>query len=259
MSGVAKSLAARASFYDSRLERQLEDFVAGNPRIERAWQTVERFAPRQPTRILEVGCGIGGISWRLSRRWPQADVVGLDVSHELLRTATALFASPRLVFADGQLLPGRLVGQFDLVVLMDVYEHIAQGEREQLHGALAEVLGEGTRIVLSAPTPRHLDWLRANHPEEVQPVDENISVDALLVFAAETATELCYYREINVWHERDYLHAVLSRQRGFAPADPDTASFRARARRRWSRPSSVAGTRKERAALVRERLGRQFD
>jgi trans-aconitate methyltransferase len=257
VSSVARSLPAVRAFYDARLQRQLEDFVEGNSRVECAWQTVERFAPRKPARVLEIGCGIGGVSWRMSRRWPQAEVVGLDVSHELVRTAETLFTSPRLVFLEGPLSPGRVRGRFDLIVLMDVYEHIAESDRAQFHQAIAELVDESARIIVSAPTPRHLQWLRDNHPEEIQPVDEDVTLDVLLALASATGSELSFYREVDVWHEGDYLHAVLLRRRGFPPV----AGERAR-RRRWSiglARSSETSSRKERAALVRARLARQVE
>jgi trans-aconitate methyltransferase len=254
VSGAPAAEAVRA-FYDARLERMVADFVDGNRRVERAWETVDRFAPRDPRRLLELGCGIGGTAWRMSRRWPGSDVVGLDVSPQLLQAAQSLFASGTLSFVEGPLRPGLLQGHFDLIVLMDVYEHIAPAERQPLHEALAQLIGDGGRLVVTTPTPAHLAWLRANTPDEIQPVDEDVTVELLQALAAATSTELCLYQEVGIWYERDYLHAVFCRSDGFGV--PVASAPQGRSRRRTWRRGGIAGDDSDRgrAALVRERLG----
>lgn len=201
----------------------------------------------------------------MAGRWPSAEVVGLDVSPELLRVAETLFGSPQLRFVEGPLVPGLVPGPFDLLVLLDVYEHIAPDDRLGLglHSALAELMGDEARVVLSAPTPRHLQWLRENHPDEIQPIDEDITVEVLLDLASDTGTELCSYEEVGVWHDGDYLHAALRRPAGWAPVvtvGPKRGRFaRWSSRLRRMLPSPSDGpSRSERAALVREKLGDVF-
>jgi 2-polyprenyl-3-methyl-5-hydroxy-6-metoxy-1,4-benzoquinol methylase len=256
----ARSLADIRAYYGSQVDRQLDDFIEGNPRIECAWSTLGRLAPTDPERILEIGCGIGSISWRMSQRWPRAEVVALDVSPELLRIGQALFASPRIRFVEGPLRTGLVEGYFDVVVLMDVYEHIARDDRREFHQALAGLLRDQAQVFLSAPTPRHLRWLRANFPHEIQPVDEDVTVETLLEFASTTGTNLCFYKEVDVWHRGDYLHAAFVRGPRWLPV-VNAAAHRTMAAR-WvatvGRPFRGANgipSRAARAGLVRERLG----
>jgi SAM-dependent methyltransferase len=250
---AARETAAIQAYYDARAVEAIRDFVGANPRIERAWETLERTAgPDAPARILELGCGIGGISWRLARRWPGAAVTGLDISPQSIEYARRLFGPDGIAFVEGALAPGSVDGPIDLVVLFDVYEHVAEDERPELHRALGALLGSTASIVLSAPTPRHLARLRDDIPDEIQPVDEDVTVPVLLELASGTGTELVLYEEVGVWHERDYLHAVLRRGADWRPVERAGEP-----RRRFSlrHDASPAGTQSERERLVRERLG----
>ena len=167
------------SYYDAHVQGKLRGFVEGNARVEWAWSTIDQSIVEPPAHVLEIGCGIGDLSWRMSRHWPRSRVVGLDVSQRSLELARALFADTRVEFCEGPLVKGRLTGHFDLIVLVDVYEHIAVSDRPALHDAIKTLRSQNGRIVLAFPTPRHLAWLRRHKPEEIQPVDEDITDDTM--------------------------------------------------------------------------------
>jgi ubiquinone/menaquinone biosynthesis C-methylase UbiE len=83
-----------------------------------------RLAPGE--RALEVGCGTGAISRRIARRFPEADVVGVDPSSIFIQRARELSGPlPRLSFSVGD---GRSLrfedASFDLVVFHTTLCHI---------------------------------------------------------------------------------------------------------------------------------------
>ena len=237
------------SYYDAHVSGKLRGFVEGNARVEWAWSTIAQHAGNLPARILEIGCGIGDLSWRFSRMWPQSHVVGVDVSRRSLKIARKLFNDPRITFREGPLVRGHLDGSFDLIVLVDVYEHIAAGDRRELHSAIADLLAENGRLILAFPTPRHLAWLRANTPDEIQPIDEDITFDVIAQLARDTRADVLVYKEIGVWHDGDYAHAVLGRWTGW-----DTKPQPAQGPRRRP-PSPLVPSRAARLARVVSRLG----
>ncbi len=134
--------------YESKnpIERRLMDgfFTA----LDRALPT------RTPRHILEVGVGEGEVTERLAARWPEADIVGLDLpdaelaAHWAGRGFAPLFADiGRLPFGDDQ---------FDLVLAIEVLEHVPFPEL-----ALAE-LSRVARADLVVSVPREPIWRAAN-------------------------------------------------------------------------------------------------
>jgi len=206
------------NYYDEKLSDKIRDYVQGNDRVERAWETVVEWAPPNPRRVLEVGCGVGHVTARLGRRWPRAEIVAVDISGESIRLARLLFSRPQTIFVEGSLDQSRVEGFFDLVVLMDVYEHIAAEERKEFHDSLRLRLGSDCRIIMTCPTPRVLEWSRVVHPNAIQPIDENIDLIALQSLAADLHSRVVHYQEIDVWHFGDYFHVVLEPLRDFGEA-----------------------------------------
>lgn len=197
------------AYYDEHTEQKLRDHTHGNARVELAWRTVEEWAPPSPSRILEIGCGVGSVCHRMSQRWRDAEITGLDISRKSIETARRLFKSPRLKFIHGKVAKGMVTGMFELILLMDVYEHIEPDDRQGLHELLQAALSPDGRIILTFPTPRHLAWLQEHHPDQIQPVDEDIGINQIMTMAENTRTALLLYQEVDVWHAGDYAHAVL--------------------------------------------------
>lgn len=252
---------AIAAFYDANVGRKLRGFVEGNPRVERAWLTIDQWAPPAPRRILEVGCGIGDICWRMSRRWPEAIVLGLDLSQKSLEIARHLFESPRVSFVKGPLTKESVAAQFDLILLMDLYEHITVEDRAVLHEALRDLQGPGCRVILSFPTPRHQAWLRKHHAEQIQPVDEDIRIETISALARDVESKILLYQEVGVWHQGDYAHAVLGRIEDWVPANgrPPRRGIEGRIREILARkPEPLVPPRSQRLALVQQRLDQHY-
>lgn len=199
------------SYYDERIDGKIRDFLTSNPRIEAALETLGEWAPKNPKRILEIGCGIGASTWRMASTWTDAEVIGADVSGRSLEVARTCFRRPNLRYIEGLILEGTLTGTFDYIVLMDVYEHVAKEDRPALHRALKSLLSVQGRIFMSVPTPLHLADLRANHPKEIQPVDEDVTPACFSELADFIGVDLLMYRAVGIWRYGDYAHAVIGR------------------------------------------------
>lgn len=218
------------SYYDEHVKNKLNDYIVVNPRIELGWETIKRFTVTKPTRILEVGCGMGNICSRMHKYWPDAVITGIDISTLSIQVAEKLFADDKLNFKESILTTDTFNEQFDLIIFMDVYEHIAVNDRPEVHSALKKILRNKGHIVLTVPTPHNLKWSLVNKPETMQPVDEHISFDVIGKLAADTGTEVMLYEIKSVWNTGDYAHIVLEKNDDFEAAffhpKPVTASQR---------------------------------
>jgi SAM-dependent methyltransferase len=204
-------------YYDEGVEGKLRDFTHFNPRIEAAIQTLAEWAPADPRRVLEIGCGIGATSWRMARAWPGAEVIGVDISSVSIDVARICFRLPNLTYHTGVVTEGAFQDKFDLILMMDVYEHIAPADRPAIHSAIDALLSNDSRLVMTLPTPSTQRQGREHNPTAMQPIDEDINVDAIRKLATDTQTELLYYRLAGIWNYGDYAHAVLGRFKTLAP------------------------------------------
>jgi len=55
---------------------------------------VSRIDIAEPRRVVDLGCGPGSLTASLARRWPNAEVVGIDSSSEMLENARAMSDAP---------------------------------------------------------------------------------------------------------------------------------------------------------------------
>ena len=199
------------NYYDEHTIGKLEGFINSNERVERAWLTLVEYA-RNPRSVLEIGCGIGDICWRISKNWKDANVAGIDISPKSIEFANKLFASDKVKFVSGVLTEETFSSTFDLIILMDVYEHIRQNDRQNLHQAINKIASPNCIVLLSFPTPRHLAYLKAHYPEQIQPVDEDITISVIQKLANDLEMYIVLYKEVSVWHQGDYVHVVLSKR-----------------------------------------------
>ena len=199
------------AFYDDHIVQKVADFVDGNPRVEAAWQTIQQWAPPTPGQVLDIGCGFGQMSWQMAARWPSAQVTGVDIRPRSIALASQVFSRPNLAYTTASLETFDAARGFDLITLIDVYEHIAGGERAGFNALVARVLAPGGVVILTFPTPAYQRQLREHEPAKLQPIDEDITPATIDGLAAATGTRLVLYREQNIWRSGDYAHAVLTR------------------------------------------------
>lgn len=97
---ICRRFSRAAATYDehARLQKELADELAGALSQAHA-------AGKPPRRILELGCGTGSYTRLLAGRFPQAEIVALDFSQQMIHAAEEKMADRpglRLVCADGE-------------------------------------------------------------------------------------------------------------------------------------------------------------
>jgi SAM-dependent methyltransferase len=140
----------------SRVERYARFDELNRPYLE--WQ-LEWFRPHLGRRVLEIGCGVGGI---LDLLGPRELIRGIDVDPEVLDFAAKRFAvrpEVKLQLLDfGQLSASELArlraDRFDSVVCINLLEHL-EDDRRALR-AMEDVLSPGGHLLLLVPAHRAL-------------------------------------------------------------------------------------------------------
>jgi SAM-dependent methyltransferase len=118
-------------------------------------ESLDRAGDLTPSRILDAGCGAGDHTFYLAQRFPDSEVIGVDV--DAARIARNQETAPRLglrnvSFEVQDLTQLPWVERFDLVISIDVLEHIV--EQQTALRCLQRVLRPGGRFFFHIPTKR---------------------------------------------------------------------------------------------------------
>ncbi len=76
-------------------------------------------------RVLDVGCGNGALTYDIAVR-TGARVTGIEIDHRQFAIATKRFSHPSITFIEGDVLSYSPESPFDVIVLSNVLEHIAE-------------------------------------------------------------------------------------------------------------------------------------
>lgn len=202
-------------FYDNFSIKLFSDYIRGNKRIESALRFTLSQIPNKTEKILDIGCGIGWSTNELKRHYPEAEVIGIDMGEKNIEVAKNLFNMERLNYYCINILDKNLVKiknrKFEVLVLLDVYEHIEKEKRNITHNLFKELLSDEGTLILTCPTVLHQNFLRKYNPEGIQPVDEDITLDVINQLAKDIEGELIYLNYFTIWNKNDYLYFTIKK------------------------------------------------
>lgn len=102
-----------------------------------------------PKRILEYGCGIGRNIPYLKEAFPNAEIVGTDISEESLNLASSLYKESKFEVEHD----GLDIGKFDLIFVAGVFHHVPITARSMVASVLYERLSTGGDLAIFEHNP----------------------------------------------------------------------------------------------------------
>jgi trans-aconitate 2-methyltransferase len=128
----------------------------GGERSRPFFDLIARVGATNPEYVADLGCGPGNVTAALARRWPDAEVVGVDNSPEMIAAATATGAAAsagpgvgNLTFQLGDVWDWRPVRPVDVLVCNAVLQWVP-GHRELLLN-WADLLAPGGWLAFQLP------------------------------------------------------------------------------------------------------------
>ena len=249
------SLREIAGFYDGFNGHLVKGYVSGNPRVEHAMSFAIEQIPETAKSLLEVGCGVGETTSRIKSAHPNLRAVGVDISPENIESAKRLFGSQTgAQFSVSDLTEPVQGGPFDVVTLIDVYEHIRQSDRTAFHANLRQSMSSRARLIVTCPSFLHQNFLHTEQPEGLQIVDETITAAELVQLANDLGGQLSHMHYESVWRTNDYLHATIDLKMAYQwkPKPRGIKRLASKATKYWDRTPFGGPARREKH--VRDRM-----
>ena len=160
--------------------------------------------------VLEIGCGIGTLTGLLARYLTKGKVVAVDISPESVSIARKRLAKASNVsFIVSDMTDFSYPDLFDFIVLPDVLEHIPLSQHKDLFRTLAGLMHDMTVIMIHIPHPRALDYIRSNHPDQLQIIDQSIEASELVANAYAADLVLVSYLSYSLF-DREHDYAVVT-------------------------------------------------
>ncbi len=121
----------------------------GDLRLRPALELLAGVRAQAPAQVIELGCGTGDLSRRMAARWPAAEVVGSDLSPEMLDRARAGGAAAGLRFEVLDVGTWRPQPLHDVIFANAVLHWIP--EHEELFQCLLAGLAPGGELAVQMP------------------------------------------------------------------------------------------------------------
>lgn len=132
-------------------------------RSEGIRKTIRRFIPeREDLRIVDLGCGHGDFVYHLTELGYE-NVEGVDVSTEQIQLAHRLGVENVVCDDIEAYLRGQATGSVDIVLLIDVIEHMQRQELFDLMDEVVRVLDSGGQCLVHVPNALGLFGMRVRY------------------------------------------------------------------------------------------------
>lgn len=105
-----------------------------------------------PMSIVDIGCGDGRFTRELRNHFTEASVLGIDYSSRAIKLANAMNDGiKRLEYKEVDIIEKTLSTEFDVAVLMEVYEHIHPDKCKKFLEGVASLLKKDGYLFLTVP------------------------------------------------------------------------------------------------------------
>jgi SAM-dependent methyltransferase len=199
------------TYYDGFDQKLVLDLLNKNKRLFSALHFVLSKLKKTDKQILDIGCGIGYTTFEIARNNSDSEVTGIDLSKNLIDVSNKLFKRKNLIFNSKNIISDKssFNNKYDLIILIDVFEHIRKGDRGKFLNVIKGLFNEEWRIILSTPSHLHQKYLEIHNPAGLQPIDEKIYIDDYIELAKTFNGSISYFGYQSIWKTNDYCYCII--------------------------------------------------
>lgn len=201
-------------FYDDFISYQIKSGI--NDRIYTLYKRVCKYGFKKGEHILEIGCGIGCLSYLVRKKAKNCVYEATDISPKSIEFAKKQPSLSGILFQASDILEYQVKkAPFDKIFLFDVLEHIPQEKHNLLFDKISNWMHPDAVLFINLPNPNYIDYCRQNEPESLQVIDQSVWLENLVGILTSFMLEIDYLETYSIWVENDYQFIVVKKKKPF--------------------------------------------
>lgn len=201
-------------FYDEFVRNQRK--VSINDRIFSLYQRLLKQGMHAGSNVLELGCGIGTVSYLISKTVTQGKVESVDISPASIRFASEKINKPNTSFKAADVVkycPD--LDRIDYITLFDVIEHIPMDQHAELFSNISSYMTDQSQLLINIPSPESIRYDEKHRPELLQVIDQAIPFELLVENLYKNGLEIVQFETYSIWLEDDYQFFLIRKKKDF--------------------------------------------
>ena len=201
-------------FYDNFIAYQIESGV--NDRIYNCYKRMKKQGINNNSSVLEIGCGIGVLTYLLSRKIKKGVIEAMDLSEKSVDYAKKHIPKNNISFTASNIFdftPKSIA--FDFVTLFDVIEHVPIERHQELFAKISGWMHDKSTLLINLPNPEYILFDQKNQPEVLQEMDQAIFLNDLSETFHKTGLEIKSFETHSIWTKEDYHFFIIKKKTAF--------------------------------------------
>lgn len=203
-----------AEFYDDFISYQAVSGI--NDRIAGLYKKLCHQGLAADTRVLEIGCGIGTLTYLLLKKVTGGNIEATDISPKSIEFAGKHLKAPNLRFTAADILQFEPTTKvFDRLLLFDVLEHIPLEQHPQVFQRISQWMSDDSLVLINIPNPAYILHDQKNNPAALQETDQPVYIAPLSAALASASLDIVLVETYSVWVKEDYQFIVARKRKAF--------------------------------------------
>jgi len=201
-------------FYDNFITYQIESGV--NDRIYDCYKRMKKQGINNNSSVLEIGCGIGVLTYLLSRKIKNGVIEAMDLSEKSVDYAKKHISQKNISFTASNIFDFTPKSKtFDFVTLFDVIEHVPLERHQELFAKISDWMHDKSTLLINLPNPEYILFDQKNQPEVLQEMDQAVFLNDLSATFNKTGLEIKSFETHSIWTKEDYHFFIIKKKTAF--------------------------------------------
>ena len=203
-----------SGFYDDYVVEQQK--VGINDRIYHLYKKMRLLGLHSRSNVLELGCGIGSLTYLLSRTIKGGQIEAVDISPKSIEYAKHRLNKPNINFYVHDIVRHvPHLSQFDFITLFDVIEHVPIDQHPALFRNLSGICGLNTTILINIPNPEYISYDMKYNATALQVIDQPLPLSLIINNFESNGLQVVLFETYSIWVENDYQFFTVRKKTPF--------------------------------------------